>query len=79
MNEQPSPDRRPKRWKWILGIAAIVVLFFAFALLVILSNLDFNRLKPLLIQVVKQETGRTLEIRRWNGSQTGLETLPGDG
>ncbi|NTV56217.1 MAG: AsmA family protein [Deltaproteobacteria bacterium] len=63
MNEQPSPDRRPKRWKWILGIAAIVVLFFTFALLVILSNLDFNRLKPLLIQVVKQETGRNLEIR----------------
>lgn len=63
MNEQPSRDRRPKRWKWILGIAAIVVLFFTFALLVILSNLDFNRLKPLLIQVVKQETGRNLEIR----------------
>jgi len=64
MNEQPSPERRSKRWKWILGIAVIVVFTFTFALLLILSNLDFNnRLKPFLIQVVKQETGRNLEIR----------------
>jgi hypothetical protein len=63
MNEQPSPERRSKRWKWILGIAAILVLSSTFALLVILSNLDFNRLKPFLVQVVKQETGRNLEIR----------------
>jgi hypothetical protein len=63
MNEQSSPEPRSKRWKWPLGIAAIVLLSFTFALLVILSNLDFSRLKPLLIQVVKQETGRNLEIR----------------
>jgi uncharacterized protein involved in outer membrane biogenesis len=64
MSEQPSPERRLKRWKWILGIAAIVVLSFTFALLLILSNLDFNnRLKPFLIQVVKQKTGRNLEVR----------------
>jgi AsmA family protein len=63
MNEQPSPQPRAKRWKWILGIAAIIALSFTFTVLVILSNLDFNRLKPLLIQVVKQETGRNLEIR----------------
>jgi uncharacterized protein involved in outer membrane biogenesis len=33
------------------------------ALVVILSSLDFNRLKPFLAQAVKQETGRNLDIR----------------
>jgi len=63
MNEQPSPKRRSKRWRWVLGIAAIVVLIFAFTVLAFLSNLDISRLKPLLIQVIKQETGRNIDIR----------------
>jgi uncharacterized protein involved in outer membrane biogenesis len=63
MNEQPSPQPRVKRWKWILGIAAIVVFSATLAVLAILSSIDFNKLKPLLTQVVKQETGRDLEIR----------------
>ena len=62
MNEQPSPQPRAKRWKWVLGIAAIAVLSSIFAVYAILSNIDFNRLKPLLTQVVKQETGRDLVI-----------------
>jgi AsmA family protein len=63
MNDQPSPRPRPKRWKWILGIAAILFLSTIIAALAILSSFDFNALKPLLTQVVKQETGRDLEIR----------------
>ncbi|OGP66008.1 MAG: hypothetical protein A2170_16995 [Deltaproteobacteria bacterium RBG_13_53_10] len=63
MNEQPSPQPRPKRWKWILGIAAVLVFSSIIAVLAILSSIDFNKLKPLLAQVVKQETGRDLEIR----------------
>jgi hypothetical protein len=62
MNEQPSPERRSNRWRWILGIAAIGVLFFVFAAIAILLTLDISRLKPLFIQVVKQETGRNLDI-----------------
>jgi uncharacterized protein involved in outer membrane biogenesis len=63
MNDQPSPRPRPERWKWILGIAAILVLSTIIAALAVLSSFDFNALKPLLTQVVKQETGRDLEIR----------------
>ncbi len=52
-----------KRGKWILGIAAIVVLSTTLAVLAILSSIDFNRLKPLFTQAVKQETGRSLVIQ----------------
>jgi len=63
MNEQPSPRSRTKRWKRILGIAAIVIFSTTLAVLAILSSIDFNKLKSLLTQVIKQETGRDLEIR----------------
>jgi AsmA family protein len=63
MNEQPSPQPRGKRWKWILGIAAILVFSTTLAALVILPYIDFNTLKPFLTQAIKQETGRDLEIR----------------
>jgi len=63
MSEQPSPDPRPKRWKWILAILAILIFSSTFAAFAILSSFDFNTLKPLVAQVVKQETGRDLEIR----------------
>jgi AsmA family protein len=72
MNDQPSPRPRPKRWKWILGIAAILVLATSIAALAILSSFDFNALKPLLTRVVKQETGRDLEIRGAIDFQLGL-------
>jgi AsmA family protein len=63
MNDQPSTRPRPKRWKWILGIAAILVLSTTLAALAILSSIDVNTLKPFLTQAIKQETGRDLEIR----------------
>jgi len=63
MNDQPSTHPRSKRWKWIVGITAAAVLSIGLAGVVIVSTLDFDRLKPLLVQVVKQETGRDLEIR----------------
>lgn len=75
MNDQPSPRPRPKRWKWILGIAAIVVLSAIIAALALLSSFDFNALKPLLTQVVKQETGRDLEIRGAIDLHLGLRPL----
>jgi AsmA family protein len=63
MNEKPSPQPCAKRWKWILGIAAIAVFSTTLAVFAVLSSIDFNTLKPLLTQFVKQETGRDLEIR----------------
>lgn len=63
MNEKPSPQPRAKRWKWILGIAALALFSTTLAVFAILSSIDFNTLKPLLTQIVKQETGRDLEIR----------------
>jgi AsmA family protein len=63
MSEQPSPEPRPKTWKWILAILAILVFFSTFAAFAILSSIDFNTLKPFVAQVVKRETGRDLEIR----------------
>jgi uncharacterized protein involved in outer membrane biogenesis len=63
MNEQPSPQAPRKRWRWILWVPAIVVFSTALAAFVILSRIDFNRLKPILTQVVKEETGRDLEVR----------------
>ena len=51
------------KWKWVLGIAAAAVLSILIACFAVLWSFDFNRLKPHLIQLVKQETGRTLEIR----------------
>jgi hypothetical protein len=63
MNDQPTPQPRRKGWKWILGIAAILVLSATLTTLAILSSIDANTLKPFLAQAVKQETGRDLEIR----------------
>ena len=63
MNEKPSPQPRRMRWKWFLGIAATAVLFTILALVALLSTIDFNTLKTFLAQVIKQETGRELEIR----------------
>jgi len=63
MSEQPSPELRPKTWKWILAILAILAFSSTFAAFAILSSIDFNTLKPFVAQVVKQETRRDLEIR----------------
>ena len=63
MTDQPSPRPRRKRWKWILGIAALVVFSTILSVFAILSSIDVDTLKPFLTQAIKQETGRDLEIR----------------
>jgi uncharacterized protein involved in outer membrane biogenesis len=63
MNEQPSPQAHGKRWKWLLGSIAVVLFSTALAVPAILSIIDFNKLKPIITQAIKKETGRDLEIR----------------
>jgi uncharacterized protein involved in outer membrane biogenesis len=63
VNEQPSPQAPRRRWRWILCVPAIVVFSAAPAAFAVLSSIDFNRLEPILTQVVKKETGRDLEVR----------------
>jgi uncharacterized protein involved in outer membrane biogenesis len=63
MNEQPSPQPRGKRWKWLLGIIAVFLFSTYLTVPTILSIIDFKKLKPILTQAIKKETGRDLEIR----------------
>jgi uncharacterized protein involved in outer membrane biogenesis len=50
------------RWKWITGITVIVILTLIISGYVVLSNYDFNALKPKIAEIVKQKTGRELTI-----------------
>jgi uncharacterized protein involved in outer membrane biogenesis len=50
------------RWKWILGILAVLVVAVFFAVFVVLSSYDFNKHKAYITQVVKDATGRELTL-----------------
>jgi len=63
MEEKSLSQPSVKRRKRLLGIAAIAILSIILAVVAILSSIDFNRLKPVLVEAVKKETGRVLEIR----------------
>ena len=51
------------RWKWILGIVALVIVALIVASWVIISRYDFNQFKPRIAQMVKESTGRELQVR----------------
>jgi uncharacterized protein involved in outer membrane biogenesis len=61
MNQQPSKGAR-RRWPWFLAATAAFVFSCSLILLVLVSRYDVNNLKPLVIRIVKEMTGRELSI-----------------
>ncbi|MBW2116716.1 MAG: AsmA family protein [Deltaproteobacteria bacterium] len=53
------------RWKWIrwvLGILAVLIIALIITVYAVLSNYDFNSLKPRIARAVKDATGRELSL-----------------
>jgi uncharacterized protein involved in outer membrane biogenesis len=50
------------RWKWILGICAVLIIASMTAVYVFLATYDYNKLKPHIAQMVKDATGRELNL-----------------
>jgi uncharacterized protein involved in outer membrane biogenesis len=48
------------RWKWILGIIVFLIVAITVTIYAILSSYDFNKLKPQIVRMVKDSTGREL-------------------
>jgi uncharacterized protein involved in outer membrane biogenesis len=50
------------RWRWAIGIAALVMITLAVGAYLILASYDYNKLKPRIAQAVKDATGRELTL-----------------
>ena len=50
------------RWKWITGIGVILIITFMVAVYVFLDHYDYNKLKPRISRIVKDATGRELNL-----------------
>jgi AsmA family protein len=50
------------RWKWIAGLVGLLILIVIGVLYVIVATYDFNKLKPRIIQAVRDATGRELTL-----------------
>jgi uncharacterized protein involved in outer membrane biogenesis len=50
------------RWKWILGICVCLIIALMAAVYVFLRTYDYNKLKPRLTQMVRETTGRKLDL-----------------
>ena len=50
------------RWKWVIGILAAVVAVVLVVVYIIAASYDYNKLKPLITQTVKDFTGRDLTM-----------------
>jgi len=50
------------RWKWAMGIAALLMVILATTIYLILASYDYNKLKPRVVQVVRDATGRELTL-----------------
>jgi AsmA family protein len=50
------------RWRWILAIAAAVVMGGLIVIYIILASYDFNKLKPQITELAKEYTGRDLTL-----------------
>jgi uncharacterized protein involved in outer membrane biogenesis len=50
------------RWKWILGICVCLIIALMAAVYVFLRTYDYNKLKPRLTQMVRETTGRELDL-----------------
>jgi len=50
------------RWKWILGTVFFLIIAFMAAIYAFLYTFDYNKLKPRIARMVKDATGRELNI-----------------
>jgi uncharacterized protein involved in outer membrane biogenesis len=50
------------RWKWFVAAAVMIVVIFMVAAYVYLKTYDYNKLKPLVAQMVEDATGRKLSL-----------------
>jgi uncharacterized protein involved in outer membrane biogenesis len=50
------------RWKWIAGIGALLIIALMAAVYVFLDTYDYNKLKPRIARMVKDATGRELNL-----------------
>ncbi|MGD9072299.1 MAG: AsmA family protein [Desulfobacterales bacterium] len=50
------------RWKWIVTIGVLMIVILISAVYVVLKTYDYNKLKPLVAQVVEDATGRKLSL-----------------
>ena len=50
------------RWKWAIGIAALLMVILAMTTYLILASYDYNLLKPRIAQAVREATGRELTL-----------------
>jgi uncharacterized protein involved in outer membrane biogenesis len=50
------------RWKWAIGVAAILMVALMVTIYLILANYDYNKLKPWLARAVRDTTGRELTL-----------------
>ncbi len=50
------------RWKWVVGVVALLIFVLFVAVFVILSRYDFNDLKPQIARMTKEATGRDLTL-----------------
>ncbi len=50
------------RWKWILGICACLIVVLMAGVYVFLRAYDYNKLKPRIARMVKEATGRELNL-----------------
>jgi len=57
------------RWKWIVTIGVLMIVILITAVYVVLKTYDYNKLKPLVAQVVEDATGRKLSL----GGEVSLE------
>jgi uncharacterized protein involved in outer membrane biogenesis len=50
------------RWKWIVGIGVFLIMALMVTVYVLLATYDYNKLKPRIAQMVKDATGRELNL-----------------
>ena len=50
------------RWKWILSISVVLIVVLMVTFYAILKSYDYNNLKPIIVEAVKNATGRDLVL-----------------
>jgi len=50
------------RWKWVAAIGALLIIALMVAVYVVLDIYDYNKLKPRIARMVKDATGRELNL-----------------
>ena len=50
------------RWKWFVAAAVLIIVIFIAAVFVYLKTYDYNKLRPVVAQMVEDATGRKLSL-----------------